>query len=247
MCGICGYIGEPLNIDNKSMLSTLKHRGPDDEGTYEEQLSNGESLWFGHQRLSILDLSSAGHQPMQSTDGRLVICYNGEIYNFREIRHELQTHGYEFRSRSDTEVILSAWALWGESSLDRLRGMFAFAIWDNSQRVLWLARDRLGEKPLYYTFIKNRLIFSSEIRSLLASGVIERRIDSDGLDSYLTFGSVTQPYTLVKNVKSLEPGHFLRFQNGNISIREYWSLRDSKECTNTGIEGITAKVREVLN
>lgn len=247
MCGICGYFGEPLNTDSLSMLSALSHRGPDDVGTYSEPLSDGEVLWFGHRRLSILDLSSAGHQPMQSTDGRLVICYNGEIYNYREIRQELQNHGYEFRSRSDTEVILAAWDLWGESSIERLRGMFAFAIWDKSQRVLWLARDRLGEKPLYYTLINNRFLFSSEIRSLLESGVIERRIDSDGLDSYLAFGSVTQPYTLVKNVKSLEPGHFLRFQNRNINIREYWSLRDIKECKITGIEEITAKVREVLN
>lgn len=247
MCGICGYIGESKNIEGESMLSALKHRGPDDEGTYEEQLSDGESLWFGHRRLSILDLSSAGHQPMQSMDGRLVICYNGAIYNYEEIKHELEKRGYGFRSRSDTEVILSAWDLWGEASLERLRGMFAFAIWDKNQRVLWLARDRLGEKPLYYTWQNNRLLFSSEIRSLLGSGVIERRIDSDGLDSYLTFGSVTQPYTLVKNVKSLEPGHFLKFQNKSLSIREYWSLRRIAECTNNAIEEITEKVREVLN
>jgi len=247
MCGICGYIGESLNIDRESMLSALRHRGPDDEGTYEEQLSNGESLWFGHRRLSILDLSSAGHQPMKSIDGKLSICYNGEVYNYEEIKAELKAHGYRFRSRSDTEVILSAWDLWGESSLEHLRGMFAFAIWDKNKKVLWLARDRLGEKPLYYTWQNNRLLFSSEIRSLLGSGVIERRIDSDGLDSYLTFGSLTQPYTLVKNVKSLEPGHFLKFQNKSLNIREYWSLRRIAECTNNAIEEITEKVREVLN
>jgi asparagine synthase (glutamine-hydrolysing) len=247
MCGICGFIGVSQNIDNKSMLSALKHRGPDDEGDYKEQLSNGESLWFGHRRLSIIDLSSAGHQPMQSFDGRLVICYNGEIYNYEEIKRELETHGYVFRSRSDTEVILSAWDLWGEASIERLRGMFAFAIWDKKQRMLWLVRDRLGEKPLYYTWQNNRLLFSSEIRSLLASGVIERRLDSDGLDSYLAFGSVSQPYTLVKHIKSLEPGHFLRFQKKSIKIHEYWSLRDIEECTKTGVDEIIEKVHEVLN
>ena len=229
------------------MLSALRHRGPDDEGAYEEQLYDGESLWFGHRRLSILDLSSAGHQPMQSMDGRLVICYNGEIYNYEEIKRDLEARGYEFRSRSDTEVILSAWDLWGEASIERLRGMFAFAIWDKNQRVLWLARDRLGEKPLYYTLQNNRLLFSSEIRSLLASGVVERRLDSDGLDSYLAFGSVSQPYTLVKNIKSLEASHFLRFQNKSIKIHEYWSLKKIEECTKTGVKEIIEKVRAVID
>jgi len=247
MCGICGFIGCSDGIDRSQMLAALSHRGPDDEGSYEEQLNDGASIWFGHRRLSIVDLSSGGHQPMQSASRRLVVCFNGEIYNHEEVRRELQRRGYSFRSRSDTEVLLSAWECWGEASLQHLRGMFAFAIWDSTGRTLWLARDRLGEKPLYYTSANGRLLFSSEIRSLLESGVIERRLDSDGLDAYLAFGSVTQPYTLVANVKSLEPGHVLKYQDGGVSIREYWSLRDIKEDTHWDVIEVTAAVRDALN
>lgn len=228
------------------MLTTLSHRGPDDQGEYELSLPDGR-LWFGHRRLSILDLSSAGHQPMHSRDGRLTIIFNGEIYNFLEIRAELESHGYSFVSRSDTEVILAAWDKWGVGSLEHLRGMFAFAIWDRREQCLWLARDRMGEKPLYYILQKDRFIFASEIRALLASEVVERRMDADGLDSYLTFGSVTQPYTLVKDVKCLEAGQCLRNKNGSVDLRTYWSLGDFEERENDiPKKEVTLKVAETL-
>jgi asparagine synthase (glutamine-hydrolysing) len=247
MCGICGVVGPSKDVDQAAMLAALTHRGPDDEGTFEEDVDTGHAVWLGHKRLSIVDLSPAGHQPMQSACGQLIISFNGEIYNHLEVRLELEKLGYTFRSRSDTEVLLSAWKCWGESCLTRFRGMFAFAIWDRSQKVLWLARDRLGEKPLYYTTVNGRLLFSSEVRSLLASGVVERRIDSDGLDAYLAFGSVTQPCTLVKNVKSVKAGHLVKYENLRLEDSEYWSLADCGECTSMQLQEATEEVREALS
>ncbi|MHB9074060.1 MAG: asparagine synthase (glutamine-hydrolyzing) [Desulfobaccales bacterium] len=225
MCGICGLLGNPTNVARQEMLRSLNHRGPDDQGEYEVQSSQG-MLWFGHRRLSIQDPSPAGRQPMTTRDGRFVIVFNGEIYNFKEIRRELEGYGYRFKSHSDTEVILAAWDKWGLDALPRFRGMFAWALWDRKEQCLWLVRDRIGEKPLYYTQQPDRLLFSSEIRSLLASGVVERRIDADGLDSFLTFGSVSQPYTMVKDVRCLLPGHYLKYQNGVATVHPYWSLND---------------------
>jgi asparagine synthase (glutamine-hydrolysing) len=223
MCGICGFIGDPEGIDSGSMLSALSHRGPDDTGEHGEEIPWG-ALWLGHKRLSILDLTSAGHQPMSYAGGRLWITFNGEIYNFRAVKRELEAHGYVFSTRTDTEVILAAWHKWGAASIGRFTGMFAFAIWDRDKSCLWLARDRLGEKPLYYTARPGRFLFASEVRSLLASGVVERKVDGDGLDSYLSFGSLCQPYTIVRNVRSLEAGRLLKVQRDQMEARTYWSL-----------------------
>ncbi len=223
MCGICGFAGNPENVDRLSMLAALSHRGPDDTGEHCEEIQWGK-LWLGHKRLSILDLSPAGHQPMAYADGRLWITFNGEIYNFHDIRRELEGHGYAFSTRADTEVVLAAWHKWGPESVGRFVGMFAFAIWDRNDACLWLARDRLGEKPLYYTAQPGRFLFASEVRSLLASGVVERRIDGDGLDSYLCFGSLCQPYTMVRNVRSLEAGRVMKVQKDLSDVRTYWSL-----------------------
>jgi len=228
MCGICGFLGEPTDIDRQAMLFALHHRGPDDTGEYEEKLPGGV-LWFGHKRLSILDLSPAGHQPMSSPDGRYTITFNGEIYNFQEIKEELKKSGYHFLSRSDTEVILAAWDKWGCDAISRFRGMFAFGLWDRMEQCLWLVRDRLGEKPLYYLHQRNRVLFASEVRTLLASGIVERRLDADGLDSYLTFGSVAQPYSMVKDIKCLEAGCWLRYQNGSITRNPFWFLAEVGE------------------
>jgi len=228
MCGICGFLGDPTGIERTAMLNALKHRGPDDEGVWEDRLADG-MIWFGHRRLSILDLSPMGRQPMSTFDDQLIITFNGEIYNFRTLRSQLESLGYSFRSRSDTEVILYAWHQWGTGALDRIDGMFAFALWDRKNHCLWLVRDRMGEKPLYYTFKNGRFLFASEVRSLLASGIVERRMDSDGLDSYLTFGSVADPFTLIKDVRAVEAGHWLRVHEQESTTRAYWSLCDIPE------------------
>ena len=226
MCGICGSWGEPEGVDRLGMLGALAHRGPDDEGTFEDRSEIGP-VWFGHRRLSILDLSPAGHQPMSSPDGRLTIVFNGEIYNFKELKTELA--GFPFVSTSDTEVILAAWQRWGWKCAARLKGMFAFAVWDSVEQRLWLVRDRMGEKPLYYTLQEKRFIFASEVRALLASGAVERRIDSDGLDAYLTFGSTADPYTLVENVRAVEAGTVMRIDRQGIWESPYWSLKNIPE------------------
>jgi len=230
MCGICGFLGNPTGIDRTAMLHAIRHRGPDDEGMFNDCFPGGE-LWFGHRRLAILDLSPTGHQPMSTTDGRLTITFNGEIYNYQDIRAELTHHGHQFNSKSDTEVILQAWYRWGPAALSHFRGMFAFALWDRTERCLWLARDRMGEKPLYYVQHPGRILFASEIRCLLASGVVERRMDSDGLDSYLAFGSVADPFTMVSNVRAVEAGCWIQFREGCLVSRRYWSLADIPEAT----------------
>lgn len=228
MCGVCGFAGNQEGIDRAGMLSALAHRGPDDCGEWQAPVPDGV-IWFGHRRLAIIDLTCGGHQPMSLPGGRYTIVFNGEIYNFQEVRAALEAKGAQFRTRSDTEVILAAWAEWGPASLQRFRGMFAFALWDAQERTLWLARDRIGEKPLYYIEQNGALLFASEVRALLATGIVDRTIDSDGLDSYLTFGSVADPYTLIKNVRSVEAGHLLRFADGRLTTEPYWSLAQIPE------------------
>ena len=225
MCGIAGVLGNLHGVDKAAMLAALAHRGPDDEGQELLSHSPGEEVWFGHRRLSILDLSSGGHQPMASPEGRYRVVFNGEIYNFRELRTELEAAGRTFRSGSDTEVLLAAWAQWGDGALGRLRGMFAFALWDESERALVLARDRLGEKPLYFHQGPARLVFASEVRAVLASGVVPRELDSEGLDSYLTFGGVADPFTLVRGVRSVGAGEVVVVRGGTVTRRAYWSLK----------------------
>ncbi len=244
MCGICGFVGNPEKVDTRAMLSSLSHRGPDDAGEYREEMPWG-TLWLGHKRLSILDLSPAGHQPMLYGEGRFAVTFNGEIYNFGEIKGELEACGYAFSTRSDTEVILASWHKWGPASLGRFVGMFAFALWDRDEKCLWLARDRLGEKPLYYTAQPGRFLFASEVGSILASRVVERRVDGDGLDSYLSFGSVCQPYTMVRNVRSLEAGHLLRLAGDCPEIRAFWSLGDVQEAEDPAAQ--TGRVKELLD
>ena len=189
------------------MLGQMHHRGPDDEGLFID-----DSVALGTRRLSIIDLSG-GHQPVFNEDRTVVVVFNGEIYNFQELRRTLETRGHHFRTGSDTEVIVYAYEEWGEDCVDHFEGMFAFALAETSKstrrgnpRVL-LARDRLGIKPLYYTLVDGNLIFASEVRSLLASGQVEPRLSPTALRSYLLFGSVVEPMTLVEGVYSLPPGH----------------------------------------
>jgi asparagine synthase (glutamine-hydrolysing) len=193
MCGIAGALGDLGGVDTRAMRQALAHRGPDDEGEVTLSTAEGASLWLGHRRLSIQDLSPAGHQPMRSADGRRHIVFNGEVYNFRALRAELEALGARFRSGSDTEVILEGFLHWGDGCIDRLRGMFAFALWDEARDTLTLARDRLGEKPLYLHHTRERTLFASEVRALLASGAVPRELDDEGLDAFLTYGSRPTP------------------------------------------------------
>ncbi|MFY9618704.1 MAG: asparagine synthase (glutamine-hydrolyzing) [Pyrinomonadaceae bacterium] len=231
MCGIAGLIDSNPEARMGAMLKAIEHRGRDDEGVWTSSAINdqGQRVCFGHRRLSIIDTSSAGHQPMLSHDGRFVVILNGEIYNYRELRTELTAKGHQFRTHTDTEVLLAAWAEWGENSLDRLNGMFAFALWDNKERALFLVRDRVGIKPLYYACQKpereqDALLFASEIKSIVASGLIKPELDHESLHQFLTFLWAPDPKTLFKDIKTVPPGHFVKVQNGNATVHEWWDI-----------------------
>lgn len=231
MCGIFGLIGkhnDKLCCALKAGTRALAHRGPNDEGTELLPVGSdpGTCVGLGSRRLAILDLSPAGHQPMHDRQSGNWLVFNGEIYNFRDLRAELQKHGHQFVSSGDTEVLLKAYEQWGEGCLDRLTGMFAFAVWNARQERLFVARDRLGEKPLYYYQGPGLFLFGSELRSLLASGCVPRRLDTAGLATYLAFGAVHDPLTIIEGVRSLPPGHTLAWENGLCQVRSYWSLAE---------------------
>jgi len=221
MCGIFGIIGlnarVPAGILERATLS-LTHRGPDDGGTVTLQDSAREEIeiGLGNRRLAILDLSPHGHQPMRDPATGNVIVYNGEVYNFREIRTRLEREGTVFVSSSDTEVILKAYAHWGERCLDEFRGMFAFAIWDAQRHRLFAARDPMGIKPLYFHHSDRYFIFSSEVRSLLGTGLIPRRISAAGLANYHTFRTLYDPNTEIEAVSSLPTDCHQCWENGRL-------------------------------
>lgn len=230
MCGIFGIVTtrprseliEPIN----AVLRALAHRGPDDEGI--EFISDeraGLTVAFAHRRLAILDLSSAGHQPMRDEATGNWITYNGEVFNFRDVRRELEKRGLEFHSESDTEVLLKGFGLAGKDAIADWRGMFAFGFWNAEERRLALVRDRLGIKPLYYCHDDGTFIFASELRALLATGFVPREVSPAALDSYLACGSVGQPLTIIENVHSVLPGHILIFKDGRVRTEAYWELR----------------------
>lgn len=225
MCGIAGIFhldSQPASpVLLRRMTDIIAHRGPDGEGQYVDG-----SLGLGHRRLAILDLSPAGHQPMRSTDGRFTISYNGEVYNFQELRTELESHGHYFRSQTDSEVVLHAFIEWGERALDRLNGMFAFAIWDARERRLLLARDRYGIKPLYYTITGNTFLFGSEIKAILAHGAYRAEIDKEALLEYFTFQNYFTDRTLFKDVRILPAGTSLTVDHNSVGqpVR-YWDFQ----------------------
>ena len=203
MCGIAGFLlaaGAPpaseLEARLWAMITTLRHRGPDDEGVWTDGRAG-----LAHARLSIIDTTPAGHQPMACVNASVWISYNGEVYNFAELRTELTALGYPFRSRSDTEVIVNGWHAWGPSILSRLRGMFALAVWDRRARRLTLARDRLGKKPLYYAASCDGLVFGSEIKALLAWPGMHRAPNLGAIDRYLSFGYVPAPDTAFVGIR----------------------------------------------
>jgi asparagine synthase (glutamine-hydrolysing) len=224
MCGICGVVGLSEKEAIKRMVQSLTHRGPDDSGV--EILESGRAV-FGHTRLSILDLSALGHQPMMDDEGRFCITYNGEIYNYRELRDALSTRGHNFRSNSDTEVILYAYKQWGAECLNKLNGMFAFALWDKDSGRLFAARDRLGIKPFYYWHDKAQFVFASEIKALFESGLVRPEIDYDALHTPAMYQ--VAPRTGFRNVYKLLPGHYLTVEGTALYTQRYWNIDPSCE------------------
>ncbi|MFC1729983.1 asparagine synthase (glutamine-hydrolyzing) [candidate division KSB1 bacterium] len=231
MCGINGFTGFEDKKLLKSMNDIVPYRGPDDFGYFSDK-----DVSLGHRRLSILDLSKKGHQPMSNKNGDVWIAYNGEVYNFMEIRKELEAKGYRFTSNTDTEVIIYAYEEYGEKCLEKFNGMFAFAIYDTrkvkgkKQEKLFLARDRLGIKPLHYTFVDKNLVFASEIKSLLQYEKVKREVNLNALHKFINFNYIFGGETLFKNIYKLNPGHYMIYdlKTKKHSIKQYWDLKIEK-------------------
>ena len=248
MCGIAGFIDleRPTASDATSsilhrMCQIIRHRGPDDQGTY---LSDGVAL--GMRRLSIIDLAG-GHQPISGEDGSVTIVFNGEIYNFLELKPKLQALGHIFKTHSDTEAIVHAYEEFGPKCVEHLRGMFSFAIWDAKSRTLFVARDRVGKKPLYYaTTPDGTFVFGSELKSLLEHPDVQRELDPSALDAYLTLGYVPDPLSIFRNINKLPPGHYLTFSEAGLKVTRYWDFRFEPD-TKRSEEDYLAELRELLD
>src|SRR5918992_501186 len=226
MCGICGKLSAENPVSSgliQEMCDLIAHRGPNDQGIYVD-----DCMGLGNRRLAIQDLTSAGHMPMSDSDGKIWITYNGEVYNFRELREELRQKGYSFQSGTDTEVVLYSYQKWGPSCLHRFNGMFAFAIWDLEKQQLFLARDRMGIKPLYCSYDHTALVFASEAKAILADPTVKRELHPRGLVNYFTFGHAVAPDTIFHNVKKLLPGHYAICspqgvgKSLRLSVHQYW-------------------------
>lgn len=243
MCGINGIVGAGKDVNAavlvRKMNDSLSHRGPDAEGLFED-----EGLVLGHRRLAIIDTNERGNQPFQSADGRFVIAFNGEIYNYRELKAQIDD--YPFLTDSDTEVLLAAFRKWGVDCLQRLNGMFAFAIWDRQERSLVVARDRMGIKPLYYFEDKGTLVFSSEIRALLASGYPPRRMNHNALADFLRYQTVHGPETMIDGVFTLPPGHYILVTESELKLEEWWSLPRAVSPVLAPRKEVLKHVRETL-
>jgi asparagine synthase (glutamine-hydrolysing) len=224
MCGICGKLEFDPSLSVRpslirTMLDTIRHRGPDDEGVYVSS-----RVGLGHRRLSIIDLHT-GHQPLCNEDSTIWIVFNGEIYNYRELRAFLLNKGHVLKTQTDTEVIIHLYEELGPKCLEQLRGMFAFALWDENAKTLFLARDRVGIKPLYYSLSEKAIVFASEIKAILADPAIKRELAPEIIDRFLTFLYVPGEETLLQGIHKLAPGHYLLIRNGRAEIRQYWDLR----------------------
>ena len=229
MCGICGKISLGGVLDEtliRKMCKVLAHRGPDDEGVF---IGSKLNVGLGHRRLSIIDLSPAGHQPMCNEDGYIWLVVNGEIYNFMELREILEKKGHIFKSHTDIEVILHLYEEKGIDCVNDLRGPFAFALWDEKKGRLFLARDRIGKKPLYYIFRNRTLIFGSEIKAILQDPEVMVEVNRPAISDYLSYGYTPTPETMFKDIMKLPPAHFMIYENGNIRLERYWELDFSKK------------------
>ncbi|MGB8508779.1 MAG: asparagine synthase (glutamine-hydrolyzing) [Pyrinomonadaceae bacterium] len=254
MCGIAGLITQRPETRVGAMLRSIEHRGRDDEGVWSSGPvdDDGRRACLAHRRLAIIDTSAAGHQPMLSEDGRYVLTYNGEIYNYRELRRELEARGARLRTDTDTEVLLAAFAEWGTDCLSRLNGMFAFAVWDERERTLTLVRDRLGIKPLYYAAAREEtgagesFIFASEAKAILASGLVRAELDAEGLHQQLTFLWTPDPQTLFRNIRQLPAGHLLTWRDGETRVRQWWDVSFDEVEEGIGEETWRERVLETL-
>jgi asparagine synthase (glutamine-hydrolysing) len=244
MCGIVGYVDTTLGATEgqallADMTEVIRHRGPDDDGFWCD-----EGVGLGMRRLSIIDVWG-GRQPMTNEDGAVVVVFNGEIYNFPDLRRELEATGHQFRTRSDTETIAHAYEEDGVDFVQRLRGMFAIALWDRQRKRLLLTRDRFGKKPLHYYFDGTRLLFGSEIKSLLLSPHVSRELDIEALNQYFAFGYIPAPRTILAGIRKLPPAHTLCFEDGQVSLRRYWQLSFAARCTDDE-ETAARRLRELL-
>jgi asparagine synthase (glutamine-hydrolysing) len=245
MCGICGK----LNFDRdarvdpavlKRMLDFLRHRGPDDEGMYLQG-----PVGLGNRRLSIIDLNT-GHQPISNEDGTLWIVLNGEIYNYRELRSYLLSKGHSFKTQTDTEVIVHLYEEHGPDCVEKLRGMFAFAVWDEKKRTLFVVRDRVGIKPLYYSVTDKSLVFASEVKGILGDPTVKREIAPEIIDRFLTFHYLPGEETLFRGISKLSPGTYLLAREGKVEIHQYWDLCFSKAIRNSRPEAVEEQLRSLL-
>jgi len=241
MCGINGIYGlekiqDPLNVIHK-MNQAIQHRGPDASGKF-----HSKNFVLGHQRLKIIDLSEAANQPFHSSDSRYSLVFNGEIYNYQAIRAELEEE-YVFRTNSDTEVLINAFAKWGKACLEKFNGMFAFAIWDDLEEKLFLARDRMGIKPIYYAFQNGTFVFSSEVRALLGSGLVSTSLDQNSLYEYLHYQTVYGENTIVEDLKMIPPASWVTIQDNQIETGEYWQIEAIRPKTFGSFEELKTQIK----
>lgn len=253
MCGIGGIVSSDAPLAERGrkaaerLLESMGHRGPDDRGSY---LSPDCRAVLVHTRLAIIDLSPAGHQPMPSEDGRYWITFNGEIYNYKELRRALQRDGHVFETESDTEVLLKLYEVYGVECVEHLRGMFAFAIWDGLEKTCFLARDTFGIKPLYYHSTVERLVFASEMRALLSTGLVSLRMNPTGVAGFFRYGSVPEPHTLVQDVRSLRAGHALLWKCGRLREWQHSSLTFASGAgadTTDVVSGVRSALRDSVD
>lgn len=245
MCGICGITGrsDKVNKGNlEAMCRELAHRGPDDEGIY---IGRGvkSPVGLGHRRLSIIDLTKNGHQPMPNEDSSLWLVLNGEIYNYKQLRKDLEGRGHRFRSNTDAEVVLHLYEDFAEKCVSYLRGPFAFVIWDEKQDRLFLARDRIGQKPLFYYYGEQLFCFASELSALVESGLVDKEINHEAIDAYLTFGYVPAPETIYRRIFKLLPAHYGILQNGKFRSEKYWDLDYSRKIAISEEEAASELIR----
>ena len=241
MCGICGFNWKDEELIHR-MNDQLVHRGPDQDGVF-----CTDRVSLGHRRLSIIDLSEHGRQPMFNEDKTLCLVFNGEIYNFQELREILIGKGHRFSSNSDSEVILHAYEEYGTGVLDKLRGMFAFALFDSKDNSLFLARDRIGIKPLYYYHKDNRLVFASEIKAILEDSAVERKLNHQALYDYIGFEFVPAPATMFEDIYKLPAGHYLMLRDGQVEIQQYWDLSFAKGKNELDYDSSVERLRELLD
>lgn len=244
MCGIAGIIEFRKDTAEdgliRRMTDAMSHRGPDSDGFY-----NDKGISLGHRRLSIIDLSSAANQPFIDNSGRYVMVFNGEMYNYAEVKGMIKE--YEFRTTGDTEVLMAAYIKWGPDCIRYFRGMFAFAVWDREKKEVFIARDRMGVKPFYYFLSDDRLIFASEIRSILATGLVKRKVDTQALLEYFTYQSVSSPLSIIEHIQQLEAGTWMKIKEGKAEQHRYWDV--TKTCSDFDFEdkdAVRGKIRTLL-